>query len=134
MESIGVSLSPDEQEVIRSIEVLLTKRARFPITFNKLIKLWGDFITEVETGYCSSIDEYTNDLTSRDLIDELLQAVPDSTRSKLTTQVDSLDQRFLRATQRDIRQLLGKRFKVGASWWWSRIPVLLTGTLASDLQ
>ena len=35
-----------------------------------LIKSWGDFVTEVEQGYCPdcSMDEYWNDLSIRELI------------------------------------------------------------------
>lgn len=134
MQPVDLNLTPEEQTTMRSLESRLTERAHFPLTFSKLVELWADFVAEVESGYSSSAPEYTNDLSSRDLIEEVLQAMPEAARSKLMACVHPLDERFTRGTHPDDMQLLGKFFKLGPGWWWSRVPIMVSGELASDLN
>jgi hypothetical protein len=129
---MSANLTSDEQSAIAAIEARFSERARRPITLGKLLALWGNFVTEVERGYESTIDEYTNDLSTRDLIDEALHQVPSALNGKLQPEVEPLDKRFEQATRPDDGNRIGQFIKPGEGWWWSRLPTRL-GALANDL-
>lgn len=46
-----------------------------PPTLESLVADWGKFVTEVEDGYDLTIYDYSNDLSIRDLLEELIQRV-----------------------------------------------------------
>lgn len=99
-----------------------------------LHKRWTKVVEEIESGYRGSIDDYTNDLTVRDLLDELLPSGAQTESSdQLMREIEPLDRRFEAATSPGERQLL-RRFFRGASnaWWWDRVPC--NGHLAENLE
>jgi len=69
---------------------------------------WCSFVERVERGYSDSIYEYTNDLSSRDLLEELLAKAPESAKAKLT--------RFIHPS------------------WWFGVPRIVGGELEADLH
>ena len=112
-----------DTEFVKELEARFTSRAGFPITLEGLVSSWGQFVAEVECGYEDSIDDYTNDLTTRDLLDEALQSAPERLRRTLYESIRPLDDRFYAATRADESGTLANFFKPGPSWWWRRAPV-----------
>jgi hypothetical protein len=131
-----VSADPvrDDLQSLRAIEASLSTEAPFPITFDGLIHRWDGFVKEVESGYLDTVDDYTNDLSTRDLLDQITKAVPHELGAKLTARLQPIDQRLQRSTRHDPDDRLGKFFNHGAGWWWSRLPLKLDGDLAATLN
>jgi hypothetical protein len=98
MESI-IALSAREAKVVNPILAGFSQRARFPISLDYLLKGWQKFVVKVEKGYDDSIYDYTNDLSGRDLLEELALQVPGSVVSKLMEVIQPWDARFVAATR-----------------------------------
>ena len=96
-----------------------------------LLNGWQNVISEVEKGYSLGINDYTNDLTLRDLIEEVLRGCPEDLKEKISLFIKRWDEKFDHLTQKAKRPLLkiDKEF-----WWWGRIPLNLKDPLKSDLQ
>lgn len=126
-------LSREETQVMDTILARLSERARYRFTFDDLVQRWETFVAQVGQGYTDSIYEYTNDLSMRDVIQEVLQNTEESLRQKLLAVVQPVDQRLEQATREIGRSLLGdKTSKV--AWWWFRVPTRLSGELEDDLR
>ncbi len=46
------------------------------VSFEKLLQQWQAFVAEVEAGYAMSIYDYTNALSTRDVIEEVVKRTP----------------------------------------------------------
>lgn len=123
----------EESRLLNSIVANFSKRAKHATTwnFNEFMKEWFDFIAEVEKGYTMTIYDYTNDLTKRDLLDELLQQVPQDLKNKVIKLVKSSDTSFKNAT-RILRKPLSS--SEDPPWWWYRLPKKLLGELKEDVE
>ena len=106
--------------------------AKFQITMVSLLNGWQNFVADVEGGYSFGIEDYTNDLTLRDLIEEIARGSADTLREKIISAVKPSDEKFRSITQTIKRPL----FKVDSDelWWWFRIPVKLGIPLQGDLK
>ena len=131
---MNLALSPQERSALTSLEARLSQRAHFPITVERLFTTWRDFVDEVETGYEDSIDEYTNDLSARDIIDEVLASAPEHLRVKLLAVLSALDEKFQQASRVDEDHVLRRFTTPRPGWWWSRLPLKLVGPLRSSLK
>jgi hypothetical protein len=111
------------REEAASLQDILTRRshsAGFRLTLNHLLQQWSSFVASVERGYDATIYDYANDLSSRDLLHEILTGAPPSLQGKLLPLIRSWDERFERASEPAARVLLpGKEL---SAWWWFRIP------------
>lgn len=130
---MDADLTTDEQDAIAALEARFSERAHYPITVEKLLSSWQRFVTEVEQGYDDSIDDYTNDLSTRDLLDDVLRAVPQDLSRTLLATIEPLDRRFQQATRADDQHLIETFIRPGEGWWWSRLPVKLAGSLSKTL-
>lgn len=129
-----LDLDAEERAQAAPIEAAMSQRAHFPVTLAKLVSWWDDLVRQVEVGYTSSADEYANDLSARDRLEEALRSAPPKLRSKLEAAVTPLDERFRQATHPDPHLLLSQFVVPGDGGWWARIPKVLAGALASDLK
>lgn len=132
MATVHVDLTSDEQSTIAALEARFSERAHFPITLEKLLSSWRIFVAEVEQGYESTIDDYTNDLSTRDLLGNVLREVSPDLKTRLLVDVESLDRRFEHATRPDAGNRIAEFIEPGEGWWWSRLPRKL-GALANDI-
>jgi hypothetical protein len=126
-------LSTDEAEALGSILAALSERSRQHLSLTDLIGRWEKFATQVLEGYDDSIYEYTNDLSTRDLLQEIANASALPLRVKLLNTLHKYDERFKQAT-REVPRPLIRNSKVGLNWWQSRIPVKLRSELEADLR
>ncbi len=87
------------------------------------LQMWARLGQTVGT-YSMTVDDYTNDLCSRDYLDLALVRLPAEARARLTGLVAPLDEAFRSDTVADDCGLLWRFFRVGvdAGWWWFRIP------------
>ncbi|HYZ79082.1 MAG TPA: hypothetical protein VE596_17080 [Gaiellaceae bacterium] len=103
-----------------------------PRTLTGLIGGWREVIDQIEDGYEDNVYEYWNDVSVRDLLDEVLAVVPEgSVRAWVTKEVEELDYRYRRATDEIDRPIFGSG---DSRWWWLRVPNVLVGELRDDLE
>lgn len=103
-----------------------------PPTLEGLVNKWAGFVEEVENGYDLSIYDYTNDLSVRDLLAELLGRVDRSTQIHARQLLQEWDERFRFATMTAPKAL--EAAPVNSGWWWQRIPRVVKGELETDLR
>jgi hypothetical protein len=127
----SLELSHEEFETVDRFNQRFAGR-RHPVTADTLFDNWMSLVAEVEGGYDSSVDDYGNDLTSRDLLEDLIQDSQPSLRAKLERALEPWDERFRRATAHDDRRALSRFFNIGDGWWWRRTPT--EGQLATYLR
>jgi hypothetical protein len=96
------------------------------------LNLWADFVSEVESGYTSSIDDYTNDLSVRNVLEQEIDATR-LDKIELKAKLAELDHRFRRATTPDEDGLIKKVFEPLEGWWWSRLPRKIAGVFKATL-
>lgn len=114
----------------------MRERARHPPgagwTVSGMVESWKGLVDEIERGYDEMIYEYTNDLSVRELLQELIDALPaGSVRSWVTREVEATDARYREATREVQEPIHGGR---DAEWWYWRVPNVLTGELRDDLE
>jgi hypothetical protein len=126
-------LSAEESRIVAAALEPLSRRARRPLSLDGLIDRWGCFAVQVEQGYNLTIYDYTDDLSTRDLLEDILNQVPAPLRKRLLAQIEAWDNRFRQATTESERPLRPRR--AGAPrWWWFRIPKKIDGELGADLR
>ena len=95
------------------------------------LRAWEVLIGKMEAGWPPDgvyyPEEYVNDLTIRDNLEEIVQAFPADLRTTLIGLLDSLDDRFRRRTVDDGGAALDPwtRSREDArirNWWWHRAP------------
>ena len=126
-------LTPQETALLNATLRRLSRRAKHPITLEYLLQRWQDFVVQIERGYEDSIYEYTNDLSMRDLWEDLLRGVPQGLRQELSEWIRPWDERFYKATRGAERAILpGAREPL--HWWWFRVPKRIGEELGADLR
>jgi len=113
----------------------MTSEARVArgLSLQDLLTTWTRFVTEVETGYRRSIYEYADDLSVRDILQEIIDQGAESLRGKLTAWLKPWDGRFMGAT-RPVVNPLDPNAPPAALARISRVPRKLVAELESDLN
>jgi len=127
-------LTPEESDALNAVLQKLSARARHTLTLSGLLQRWQDFVLQIEQGYQDSIYEYTNDLSVRDLLEEVLKEVPQTLQKELTQLIRPWDARFDNATKKTRRPVLPHIGQESLSWWWFRVPKHLGEELEADLR
>ena len=65
----------DKGAALKAVLERLSQRARRPVTLPSLIEGWQRFVDEVTTGYDATIYDYTNSLSLRDHLGEVIAAL-----------------------------------------------------------
>lgn len=83
--------------------------------------------------YSMTVDDYTNDLCSRDYLELAISRLPADVSESLFALVADADETFRESTIDDGDGILGRFFRIDAAsnWWWRRIP--RSGPLAAYL-
>lgn len=126
-------LTPEEIAHVNLALKAISDRANFTITLGDLLGRWRDFIRSIELGYDDSIYEYANDMSVRDILDDVLNQLPEDINRKLSVAIEELDDRFKAATV-EIAQPILSTPKREARYWWRRIPRKLRQELENDLR
>jgi hypothetical protein len=110
----------------------MSARARRPLALVQLIDKWAVFVSGVEGGYALTGYDYTNELSGRDLLEEVIRYARSPLREKVELALAPLDAR-LQAATRELMEPIRLGPPPDASWWWRRVPHDLSSELASDL-
>lgn len=128
-----LQLSREDVHALDAILAPLSERAKDRLSLNQLLHGWGYFVVQVERQYEGSIYEYTNDLSTRDLLEEILLRVPQPLHDRLSEAVSPWDDRFHEAT-RKVKRPLAPGVAQDAPSWWFRVPKNLSKQLENDLR
>src|SRR5574340_1342421 len=124
MKMHSIQLSREEDLVLEPILAAMSQKAKHALTVPLLLELWDNFVSEVNEGYNDSIYEYTNDLSVRDLLQEIIDNSPSHLRDKMIAAVQISDELFRKASKESYRSLLPDQEK-SQGWWWFRVPIKL---------
>jgi alpha-glucuronidase len=112
----------------------MSAKADYRITLDYLLNTWDIFVTRVERGYTDDLYEFTNDLSTRDLLEDIVKSVSSVGRECLKEAITPVDMRFMRATYTITKPLLpGIKHDETSRPWWYRVPVRMSKELRSDL-
>jgi hypothetical protein len=115
-------LSEAGQAIVREHDTRWTREAHFALTLEWLIGEWDKFARAVEAGYRGYGEEYLNDLTARDLLDEVMRGLSSADAAVIEQAIKGADDTYLRATLPDDGRWLSANFRIGNGWWWRRSP------------
>ena len=120
----------EELHEFRPLEERWTERAKFSIRVPKLVRGWAGFVIAVEGGYGGNlmIEEYWNDLDTRLLLQEALDALPEETAGRLWQAVEPWDRGF-RAASVETEPALWS-----GGWWASRVPANPVPDFAEEVR
>jgi hypothetical protein len=125
-----MNLSKDETKYLISFLENKSRESAFNISLNGLINNWIYFIGQVIQGYEGCDYEYFNDLSNRDILEELLESAPYSLRDKIKKEIKGWDSKFKSSTYEINKPLLQNK----EHWWWFRLPIKLMGQLKMDFK
>lgn len=120
-------------------EVLHERGWRKVFTVAEMVNQWDLLVRTVENGYEDSIDEYTNDLYSRNWLHEAWVLLPGHVLVTWNQRIRELDDRFRASTAFDDGEAVSQfhrvsRFDPDDMWWWRRHPRILVGDLGRALR
>ncbi len=101
-------------------------------SISRELRAWCLLSEEVST-YAATVDDYTNDLSSRDYLAQAIAEAAPELRREIDDQLAAADERFRASTVEDDEGRLGRYFAIRPDdgWWWRRRPS--TGPLADYL-
>ena len=88
-------LPPGEQALFRE---LASGKLGFPHVPESLIDGFAQAIEQLKSGYPLGLDDYTNELTAREIIQEVIDEAPEEAFPRLQRQLDELDEEFRQTT------------------------------------
>jgi hypothetical protein len=93
------------------------------VTYAHLLASWRSLGKQV-AAYQHTVDDYTNDLTSREGLNQLMRRCHPMTALRLSAELEELDTAFRAGTDHDATGALGLFFRIDESsgWWLRRIP------------
>jgi hypothetical protein len=103
------------------------------VTFQRLFSDWGRLAAEVGN-YTATVDDYTNDLSSRKGLQLIHQCCSRVVAAGLAEHLRPVDAKFIEGTDADDSGVLGRFSRVDedSGWWLRRIPK--TGPLRTYLD
>jgi len=127
------TLTTQESEALEVLFAKVSKKNKNALNLSQVLQKWGFFVGRAEQGYQDSLQEYSAELSTRNILEDVLREAPEPARSKLAAMIRPYDDRFREATTE-----LGKPLSPGmtqwAAPWWCRVPKRRLGQLASDLE
>jgi hypothetical protein len=105
-----------------------------------LVDAWDAVVNSVARGYSLDIDSYLNDLDTRQLLEEVLSASPESEKQYYLERVDRADRLMKKSVKPVGRCLWGEAvarkeaWSPGRNWWYFSVPIRPGKELLEDLK
>lgn len=120
---MSIDFNAKDREIINAIELRWTKGSMFPINFNIIIKNWQNLVNECKDGYNDVVEEFTNDLSSRDIIQQILEEISDDGKNIILKFIEPLDKIFIDNTVKVDKPLMTYEWiKDNKQFWYFRVP------------
>ena len=129
---MAFKLSEEESISLNKILAKYSENANYSITLDLLLDKWQSFVFQVESGYSDSIYEYQNDLSTRTILQEIINKLGEPLGMKLSDELRSWDERFMGATLKASKPL-HPDLDIEKHPWISRLPKVITDELRDDL-
>jgi hypothetical protein len=122
----------DENEVQRIEAALREAGWADHASLDREVRAWTRLSEEINT-YTATVDDYTNDLCSRDYLAQVASRASDELHESVEYQVAAADEMFRASTVEDTDEGLKRCFRIQPDdgWWWHRRPS--SGPLADYL-
>jgi hypothetical protein len=129
-------LTADDYASVTQAARVLHERGWRKQSVNEMTDAWRQLVEQIERGYSWEVEEYTNDLSCRDLLALAWPMLTENVRAHRKSELDELDARFRTATTDDHDGRLARFYRTETKdgWWWRRIPLLRRGQFARDLD
>ncbi|MFN0109753.1 MAG: hypothetical protein ACKVZH_12940 [Blastocatellia bacterium] len=123
-------------------QFLRDKGCPFPISergLTGLVESWEKIVKSVEAGYTLTLDDYLNDLDTRQLLDEALQVAPFAEQQKFEERIRHADDQLKGLTTRSEACLWGddlaeeEGWSSKKNWWYYACPVDADAELLSEI-
>ena len=131
---LGLDLTDAESRTIEDIQAERRELVNFDQTIEGLVQSWRSLIEEIKHGYSMSIYDYTNDVSTRQLLEGLLGRCPIRVQQRLIEILQEPDGEFLQLTELPRLSEQCPNLPGLANDRWARIPKSPTGELLKDLQ
>ncbi len=133
---IEAELTENERMEILPITQKMSKGFNQPKTVEGLLKDWVDFVIQCKNGYDDCIEDYTNDLSVRELLQDIIEGVGPKLAKKLESYIGEWDRKFEKATRPISKPLwsISTPPKPIETMLYLRIPKKLCGDLKEDLR
>lgn len=115
-----IKLNEHDRHRLQALLDDFSAQAQYPITLNKLLNTWRVFVAHVERGYPAGAYDYDNELSSRDLLQQLIEQGPLALQHELARQLEPWDARFRAATCENTEQCA--HLERSTYWWRYRVP------------
>lgn len=103
-----------------------------PITIGRHFERYEEFIRSIESGYQKETENYQNDLSRRNHLENILPLVPAEFVQGYCHYLSELDQRFLSLTYSTRRYPPLDEEPYLSQFWWERRPLVRTKWQATD--
>jgi len=122
----------DEQQVQRIEAALREEGWADHTSLARELRVWARLSEEVNI-YTATVDDYTNELCSRDYLGEFASRASADLRNTIEHHVSPADRKFHESTIEDADGRLARNFRIQREdgWWWHRRPA--SGPLADYL-
>jgi hypothetical protein len=122
----------DEEQVQRIEAALRDEGWADHVSLARQLRVWTSLSEEVNS-YTATVDDYTNDLCTRDYLAEVASRASSHLRTTIEDHLASADEAFRASTVEDADGRLGRFFRIQPKdgWWWHRRPA--SGPLADYL-
>lgn len=100
--------------------------------FDRALAGWRELVRDIERGYAYTIYDYTNDLSTRDMLDDAVHGAPRDRQEELRRRIAMWDERFRAATEPSLQHLPGRN-RGSTGDWWHRVPMMRHGEFEADL-
>jgi hypothetical protein len=121
-----------DRKALENLLAEFSQKSRYTVSLDSLLNDWQIFVHTVSIGYRDSIYDYTNQLSNRDLLEEILVGLSRDGRNVLEGILQPTDNHFILCTLQISRPIISSDIK-DLPWWWYRIPRNAIGELKADL-
>ncbi len=105
-----------------------------------LVKGWENIVTSVKEGYKFGLDDYLNDLDTRQLLEEVLAVAPGAEKEKYSERVGRADKMMRKVVKSAGKCLWGNEvaetegWTEEKNWWYFCQPIATSRKLAVEIK
>ncbi len=102
-------------------------------TLFKLFEDWNLFIDKISIGYKGTVYDYTNKLSLRDIIQDLIDSTSNRLKEKLEKDIKAIDEKFISVTKPSSGLYPSNKINEKTPFWEARIPIIILAELEETI-